>query len=241
MDMCDKQNLVLHDFSEVVERLPIIKLRLEKKHLGEGFRELQNSEAIDYKMYMRGYHKKCYHHWRPEDLRRVGLDSGMFKGFNTGGLLWGERGCGKSQILAYLTAWAHENEWVNLTVASCPEFVDVSHDIERMENGLYVQHTLAQRMLNDLKIQNEQIFREMDVNLERYGLFDITGVKDGDGEPCPRVWDPIRQCWSDDWKGYIYDSEAKQHEQRFKEFRYRISNKEHCPEPKKIMDIIEAG
>jgi len=40
MDMCDKQNLVLHDFSEVVERLPIIKLRLEKKHLGEGFREL---------------------------------------------------------------------------------------------------------------------------------------------------------------------------------------------------------
>jgi len=47
-------------------------------------------------------------------------------------------------------------------------------------------------MLNDLKIQNEQIFREMDVNLERYGLFDITGVKDGDGEPCPRVWDPIR-------------------------------------------------
>jgi len=94
-------------------------------------------------MYMRGYHKKCYHHWRPEDLRRVGLDSGMFKGFNTGGLLWGERGCGKSQILAYLTAWAHENEWVNLTVASCPEFVDVSHDIERMENGLYVQHTLA--------------------------------------------------------------------------------------------------
>jgi hypothetical protein len=40
MDMCDKQNLVLHEFAEVVERLPLIKLRLEKKHLGEGYREL---------------------------------------------------------------------------------------------------------------------------------------------------------------------------------------------------------
>jgi hypothetical protein len=76
----------------------------------------------------------------------------MFKGFNTGGLLWGDKGCGKSQILAYLTAWAHENEWANVTVASCPEFVDATHDIDRMENGMYVQHTLAQRMLSDMAI-----------------------------------------------------------------------------------------
>jgi hypothetical protein len=47
-------------------------------------------------MYLQGYHKKCYHHWRPEDMRRVGLAEGGFKGFNTGGLLWGEQGCGKS-------------------------------------------------------------------------------------------------------------------------------------------------
>ena len=76
----------------------------------------------------------------------------MFKGFNSGGLLWGERGCGKSQILAYLTAWAHENEWVNLTVANCEEFVDASHNIERMENGLYLQSVLAERILKDLSI-----------------------------------------------------------------------------------------
>jgi hypothetical protein len=94
-------------------------------------------------MYLSGYHKKCNHHWRPDDMRRVGLDSGMFKGFNTGGLLWGEKGCGKSQILAYLTAWAHDAEWVNITVASCPEFVNEDHMTERMEDGMYLQHTLA--------------------------------------------------------------------------------------------------
>jgi small subunit ribosomal protein S29 len=156
-------------------------------------------------MYFNAYHKKCYHHWRPDDIRRVGLDKGLFKGFNTGGLLWGNKGCGKSQVLAYLTAWAHENEWVNITVPSCSEFVDATHDTERMENGMYVQHSLATRMLSDMAIQNEQIFRECDVNMSRYGQFDISGVSDADGDPQPRTWDPLRQCWSDDWKNFLYD------------------------------------
>ena len=159
MDMCDKNSLVLHDFAEIVEKLTQINITLEKADLGPQFQNCQKGETITYKMYLAGYHKKCYHHWRPEDVRRVGLQKGMFKGFNTGGLLWGETGSGKSQILSYLTAWAHENQWVNLTVANCPEFVDVSHNTERMENGLYLQHSLATRMLNDLKISNEEIFR----------------------------------------------------------------------------------
>lgn len=146
---------MLHEFSELGEHLQCIKVTLDKADLGPEFVDLQKKDKIQYKLYLEGYHKKCYHHWRPEDLRRVGLQKGLFKGFNTGGLLWGERGCGKSQILAYLTAWAHENSWVNMTIGSCEEFVDSSHGIDRMENGLYLQHTLAQRMLNDMKIQNE--------------------------------------------------------------------------------------
>ena len=90
-------------------------------------------------MYLAQYHKRCYHHWRPIDIRRVGVDKGFFKGFNTGGLLWGETGCGKSQILAYLTAWAHENSWVNLTFPHCDDVTeDAKHRPERMENGLYL-------------------------------------------------------------------------------------------------------
>jgi hypothetical protein len=106
-------------------------------------------------MFLQGYHKRCNHHWRPEDIRRVGLAKGAFKGFNTGGLLWGEKGCGKSQVLAYLNAWAHECQWINVSVASCSEFVDATHDTERWENGLYFQHSLAQRFLSDLKTSNE--------------------------------------------------------------------------------------
>ena len=236
MNICDEKNIILHEFSEMIERMPFLKLDLEKKSLSDEFAELQKRDRIEYKMYMRGYHEKCFHHWRPEDIRRVGLGNGLFKGFNTGGLLWGERGCGKSQILSYLTAWAHESEWVNITVPSCPEFVDASHDIERMENGLYLQHTLAQRMLVDLRTQNEQIFRELDVDMSRFGKMDITGHKDEDGDPCPRVWDPIRQCWSDDWKMFLYEAELKDQEPRYKHLRKRLSEK--CDDPKKLMDII---
>lgn len=96
MDKCDEKKVYLHDFAEMVERLPILHLELEKKSLSGEFVELQSRERIKYKLYLTGYHKKCYHHWRPEDIRRVGLAKGLFKGCNTGGLLWGERGCGKS-------------------------------------------------------------------------------------------------------------------------------------------------
>ena len=239
MDMCNEQSIILHDFAEVVERLPILHLELEKKSLSGGFADLQSRDRIRYKMYLRGYHKKCYHHWRPEDIRRVGLGKGLFKGFNTGGLLWGERGCGKSQILAYLSAWAHESSWINVTVASCPEFVDASHEIERMGNGLYLQPALAARVLSDLKTQNEQIFRELDVDMSRFGQYDLTGAKDADGEPCPRTWDPLRQCWSDDWKQYLYDDELKHEEVKGKLLDYRLSDK--CSDPKKLIDIVEAG
>lgn len=96
MDACDEKEIVLHDMAEMIERLTQIKLKLNKSDLSEELQHYQNKETVTYKMYLQGYHKKCYHHWRPYDVRSVGLNKGSFKGFNTGGLLWGEKGSGKS-------------------------------------------------------------------------------------------------------------------------------------------------
>lgn len=79
----------------------------------------------------------------------------------------------------------------------------------------------------------------MDVDMSRFGQYDLTGNKDGDGEPCPRTWDELRQCWSDDWKMFLYDAEVKFYEQRYKDLEYRLSDK--CADPKTLMDIVEAG
>lgn len=155
MNLSQEKKLAFHDFPDIVEHLRTMTLKLNQNDLEPKFQNPDLRKEVDYKVYLTGYHKKCNHHWRPLDMRRVALGQGMFKGFNTGGLLWGDKGTGKSQILAYLTSWAHENNWINFTIASCPEFVNCSTKIERWENGLYVQEDLAYRLLKDLKIQNE--------------------------------------------------------------------------------------
>ena len=118
------------------EVLPSLKLELEKKNLGSGYSELQEREVIHYKLYLQGYQKFCKHHWRPKDIRRTTNDG--YKGANTGALLWGEQGCGKSQILSYLTSWAHDSNWCSLAITDHEEFVNATTDIFRMENGLYI-------------------------------------------------------------------------------------------------------
>jgi len=185
-------------FAQICELIPIMKLKLNKSDLSPEFAELQNAETVTYKLYLQGYHKFCAHHWRPEDTRRVSLN--RFKGNNTGLMFWGERGCGKSQILAYVNAWAHENSWFNLSIPNTEQFVDGKTDAFRYKNGLYLQKDLARQLLEDLKHINEQLLNETEVDMSLYGKYDISGVKDGEPEPCPRVWDPLRKCWSDEWK-----------------------------------------
>ena len=131
-------------FSEVCEALPCVTLDLPKANLSSAFVELQERDALRYKLYLQGYHKTCYHHWRPKDVRRV-TNTG-FKGAFTGALLWGEQGCGKSQILSYLTAWAHESNWCSVAITDAEGFINAQNDILRYKNGLYLQKDLAQRL-----------------------------------------------------------------------------------------------
>lgn len=64
-------------------------------------------------------------------------------------------------------------------------------------------------MLLDFRHSNEQLLSEIDVDMSLYGKRDYSGMKDGEPEPCPRVWDPKRKCWSDSWKENLYDFEIK--------------------------------
>jgi len=53
-------------------------------------------------------------------------------------------------------------------------------DLFRYKNGLYLQMDLAHSMLKGFRHSNEELLREMDVDMNRYGLYDMTGVRDGD-------------------------------------------------------------
>ena len=147
-----QQDKQVRTFAEICEVIPCLKLNLLKQDLGV-LADLQVRDQLDYKLYLQGYHKFCNHHWRPEDIRRVSFS--RFKGNNTGLLLWGERGCGKSQILTYATAWAHENKWINFSITDPEAFTNGKTDLFRFRNGLYLQKDLAVNLLKDFKHSNE--------------------------------------------------------------------------------------
>ena len=186
---------------------------------------------------MQGYHKFCNHHWRPSEIRSTSFH--QFKGNNTGCLLWGERGCGKSQILTYVTAWAHESDWINFTISNPEEFVGGKTDLFRHKNGLYTQDDLAANMLFAFKHSNEQKLQDFEVDMNLYGKFDLTGVHDREHEPCPRVWDPVREVYSDHWKEQLLELEVKNLQAKYETMNYRLSDK--LRDPKTIIDICDYG
>lgn len=145
------KNLNPQSLFEIFLHIKTINILLPKKNLGE-HHELQTSEEHNYKLYTATYHKVCNSHWRPEDIRRVSLPN--FRGANSGVLLWGNRGVGKSQIMAYTAAWAHESNWAVVSIPRCEHFTDGTDDIFRFKNGLYLQKWVALRVLDDLKTSN---------------------------------------------------------------------------------------
>lgn len=150
---CEKFDREPRTFNEICEALPSLTLRLPKANLSPAYTDLQEREEIKYKLYLQGYQKTCYHHWRPLEVRRIANKG--FKGAFTGALLWGEHGCGKSQILSYLTAWAHESNWCSIAITDSEGFVNAQNDILRYKNGLYLQKELAQRLCQDFLTSNE--------------------------------------------------------------------------------------
>jgi len=70
-----------------------------------------------------------------------------FKGFNSGCFVTGWAGSGKSGILTYVTAWAHENKWAVVSIPNGKKFVHHKGEedsksenpfVERHKNGLYL-------------------------------------------------------------------------------------------------------
>lgn len=134
-----------------------------------------------------------------------------FKGFNSNFFLHGDKGAGKSGVHAYVTAWAHENKWVVVSIPQGRHWCKTYHgeiQLDRHPNGLYLQPKMAEQFLKDLLYSNQTNFEQMSVDLDRYGKVDQTGFNTGEnGEPCPRIWDDERKTWSDSWKQFITDFE----------------------------------
>lgn len=247
VELFETKGIQLKELKDVIELKRILEVTLTKAdmdHLAE-YSEL-NHDSKKYKIYLQGHQKYCYHFWRPEDMREYALQG--FKGFNTGCFLWGQAGSGKSGTLAYVTAWAHENNWVVVSIPRARKFTSNRVKIERHINGLYLQNQLAKEFLEDLKFSNQTQFENIKVDLSIYGKIDKTGVHDDELATCAtdengiqyfREYDPRRRVWNDAWKDHLTEMELKQITKDTPKMLERVSH--FLKEPKTLMEIAEYG
>jgi len=179
-------------------------------------------------------------------MRENSLQS--FKGFNTGCYVWGKQGSGKSGTLAYVTAWAHENNWVVINIPRASKYTSNRVKIERHINGLHLQDQLAKELLEDLRVSNQDQFEKIKVDHSIYGKMDKTGVHDSEYATCHtnnkgiqkfREHDSRKRVWNDAWKEHLTELERKQIAKDTPKMLERISH--FLKEPKTLLEIADYG
>jgi hypothetical protein len=195
----------------------------------------QEKKTSGFTLYLTSSWEHCEYQWRPQEMREL---LPMWKGFNSGILLTGE-GNGKSMIVAYLHAWAKENNWVVLPVNDVSKYTQQGYPLERHISGLYFQPELSSQFLIDFKIINYNLLKEIPVDLNDYGKYNIVGVKDTDPEPNPVLWDDRKQVYTDSWKEFNTVPEEEIIMQDSPDHNLRI--KDILPNPTNLLDIVNAG
>jgi len=236
------QKVVPTKFSDIIPSSKFIKVKLDYNDLKDVLKaeeipqNLQN-RIYEYRIDLKHYHKFCDHLWRPEETRKSTWP--RFKGFNTGALLWGPRGVGKSQIAAYLGAWAFDNNWASIMVPSGRKLVRGNEKVVQHSCGLYMQPETAMQILTGIQRTNADLFAEIPVNLNLYGKCNLAGWHDNEGPAIIRDYDTYRESWSDYWKTLFTEEQHKIMDKEKAKYDLRLSKV--LPEPKNLQEIANYG
>lgn len=137
----------------------------------------------------------------PTAMKPKGFSTENFMGFNSGVLLYGDSGVGKSGSLMYSTMWAHKNDWIVLCPPSAYDLTQNPKPIKRHpESGLFLHLELAADFLKKFRKTNEDLIKDIPVNLKLYGKFNSAGVHENEPPPNPPYWIAERQIWSNNWE-----------------------------------------
>jgi len=240
-------------FEEIINEFKIFKFTLNYedivKYCKENNFELHEKFNIDKKvnfsLHLTGFYENCKMLWRPKDHREI-MD--RFKGFNTGGLLYGEGGSGKSMTLAYLHAWAKESNWVVFAVNDARRFTHGGYEVEQHPSGLYIQPDLAKEFLIEFKIMNYDILKNAIIDYSEdnkitdkytYGNIDFAGNDLNERDPNPILWDERHHVYTDSWKLHNMIPEDQINLRDHPDHKTILS--EFLKEPRTVLDIVNYG
>lgn len=160
-----------------------------------------------------------------------------YRGFNSGVIYFGDSGSGKSVLLGHLQAWALENGWAVIPVYRATRFTKDPEDNEQHISGLYLQQQVTREILIEMKIANHKLYEKLNVGKD-YGRINSAGIRDGEQEPLPILWDEGRKVFTNSWKIYNPDEEASITKNCPEQFK-RISD--YIPEPRSLLEIMNYG
>eukprot|EP00331_Platyophrya_macrostoma_P021996 CAMPEP_0176439114 /NCGR_PEP_ID=MMETSP0127-20121128/19738_1 /TAXON_ID=938130 /ORGANISM="Platyophrya macrostoma, Strain WH" /LENGTH=702 /DNA_ID=CAMNT_0017823297 /DNA_START=17 /DNA_END=2125 /DNA_ORIENTATION=- len=180
--------------------------------------------------------------WLPKNMREFG--NKKFSGFNSGMLVHGRTGAGKSALLLLTTMWAYRNNWVVLLVPDGHRLVDCRVEPEfqfqwHKKTGLFMQFDLARQLLESFREANAELLAQIPVNMKFFGKFDVAGVHESDPEPVPVTYDPERKLFSNDWEKDIDEDEKIDIREEQREFDITLSQL--LPKPKNLLEIADIG
>lgn len=220
---CTEFKEFIHNNSKLKQYLELISdYYLEKIPSSDMLKQVQMKSFIEhisstlplgdlYSIDLTAYTKMNLQRQVASELENLKMDS--YRGWNTGAILTGIRGTGKSQILSGLALWAlQEGSWVVFKVPRGSDFTQNSTLLQWDPSGLYLQIETAIDLLKEFHLINKDKLAEIEVNKDLYGKFNIVGlhdVYDADYIPWPsqhKFVDEV-QVWTDDWKQF-YDEES---------------------------------
>jgi len=252
LKISEKDYFPISYFDEIINEFKIFKFDLNyadiiaycERYNYKLSKTFSNKSIVQFTLHLTDFYENCKMQWRPKDHREI-LYS--FKGFNTGALLYGEGGNGKSMTLAYLHAWAKENGWVVFGVNDSRKFTHGKYDVERHPSGIYVQPELAREFLLDFKIINYNILKNSYIeynsaeagNTYIYGRYDFAGNNLDEPEANPILWDERRQVYTDSWK---QNNAIPEEQINLKDYPDHIQTlKKLLPKPSNVLEIVEYG
>lgn len=141
--------------------------------------------------------------------------------------------------MAYLTAWARDNNWIVVPVPSGSKIVREGQGVNMHSCGLYLQPSFAKDILEGILKANETNLAKFPVDMKLYGQINAAGYHDLEPPPVVREWDPKRKTWSDYWKTLFSEDQLKTIEQDFQQFEVRLSNQ--LKKPETLLDIAKFG
>ena len=172
----------------------------------------------------------------PEAIGQFGIQNTL--GFNSGLMLYGDKGSGKSGVLNYVTCWAWNNKWVVIKIPSVYHITQHKSNYVRHEEArLYLQPELAKEVLADIKQTNEHLLDTIPFDQSLYGFYNVSGCHEMEPPAVRNIFNEWTNSHTFDSDKFLLEGELQSYLNDQREWKFKL--KEKLPAPKSLRELID--